>query len=145
MRSHEAITLDLAELETFSPAEARLAQVVVSTARGRGAMFRGRLAECEVALALGAEHPDVDTSGWGLKLPDPDGRTIEVKPCGVGKKFSIGKRPRAVDLWIFVHVAKLEVDTLFTVASNERVDTERKGFKTERKSPVHLSQQTVAA
>lgn len=144
MRTPETTTLDLADPDSFTPAERRLAQVMISTARGRGTMFRGRLAECEVALALSADHPDVGTSEWDLRLPAPDGRTIEVKSCAVDKKFSIGRRARDVDLWIFVHVGKDEVDTRFTVATNERVNSERGRFKTERKSPVHLSQRTVA-
>ncbi len=107
-------------------------------------MFRGRLAECEVALALGAEHPDVGTSGWDLRLPAPDGRTIEAKSCGANKKFSIGTKPRDVDLWIFVHLATGEAETRFTVTSNDQVNDARKKFKPERKSPVRLSTQTVA-
>ncbi len=144
MQSPEAGVLELADPESFTPAERRLASVIVSTARGRGTMFRGRLAECEVALALGAEHPEVGTSGWDLRLPAPDGRTIEVKSCRVGKKFSIGAKPRDIDLWIFVHVSNDEVGTRFTVASNDHVDAERKRFKTERRSPVHLSAPIVA-
>lgn len=144
MRERDANRLNLADLESFSAAEMRLAQVIVATARGRGTMFRGRLAECEVSLALGAEHPDVGTSGWDLRLPGPDGRTIEVKSCGVDKKFSIGTKPRKVDLWIFVHVANHEADTRFTVASNDQVNAERKRFKSDRKSPIHLSRRAVA-
>jgi hypothetical protein len=144
MRKHEVGVLDLSDARPFTPAEERLAQVIVVTARGRGTMFRGRLAECEVAIALGAEHPDVGTSHWDLRLPAPDGRTIEVKSCGANKKFSIGTKPRDVDLWIFVHVSNDEVGTRFTVASNDQVNEEREKFAPVRKSPVRLPSATVS-
>jgi hypothetical protein len=88
---HPASALALVDPETFTPAEMRLAQVIVSTARGRGTMWRGRLAECQVALALNAQHADVGTSDWDLKLPD--GKTIEVKSCGEGKSSRSAPSP----------------------------------------------------
>jgi hypothetical protein len=139
---HPSSALALVDPETFTPAEMRLAQVIVSTARGRGTMWRGRLAECQVALALNAQHADVGTSDWDLKLPD--GKTIEVKSCGEGKSFSIGSKPHHVDVWVFVHFAADEANTTLTVVSYATVEEERSRFSPNRKSPVRLSRKSVA-
>lgn len=142
MSNSEFAKLDLVESNQFTPAEKLLSRVVVSTARGGGTMYRGRLAECVVAIALRADHADLGTAAADLRLPD--GRTIEVKSSASSGKFSIGDSSRSVDIWIFVHVGESEGDWRFTLALNDAVNGERKRFKSPRKSPVMLSRTKVS-
>jgi hypothetical protein len=132
---------DWVPIAEFTPAEERLARVIVTMARGGGTMFRGRRAECQVAVALGARHPAIGTSPWDLMLPD--GRTIEVKSTAGQAGFSIGRTARDVDLWVFVHCGATEADDRFTIVTNDVVDRERARFRSERLSVMRLSPKVV--
>lgn len=127
----------------FTEAEQLLASVIVTMARGGGTMFRGRRAECQVALALGARHPELGTSSWDLKLPDD--RTVEVKSAKAGGSFSIGRASRDVDLWVFVHCGATEQDDEYTIVTDATVEEQRKRFRAERRSAARLSSPVVRA
>lgn len=86
--------------DDFTPDEQVLARFTVGVARAGGAMFEGRLIECQVARLLGARLPALGTSPWDVRFGDID---IEVKSAGIDQRFSLQKaHPDGVTVWVLV-------------------------------------------
>ena len=132
----------LSLVEPDTDAERLLGQVVVSMARGRSVTMRRLLAECQVALAIGASFCDATPGPWDLQLRD--GRKVEVQATRADT-FAVNRLRRAIDLWVFVHVTDSEATDRFTLATRGQIDALQAAYPRDRTSAIYVPTATVAS